>query len=348
LGWRPATGDRRPKGNRLKKTLEGKVALVAGATRGAGRGIAGALGETGATVYCSGRSTRDHAATPGRTETIEETAEIVNARGGRGIAVQTDHRRPEEVKRLVDRIEREQGRLDILVNDIWGGDAWMDWWWKITRFADIPIDKGLGVIETAVTTHIITAHYAIPLMVKTKRGLIVEITDGDGYYYRGQFYYDFVKTSVIRMAMAWSYELRKQKIAAVAITPGFLRSESVLDILKVKESNWRDAIKRRPEFAESETPFYVGRAIAALAADKKVMAKSGRVFNSHELAQEYGLTDVDGRSPNIWKWMQQNMPQFNFEKYKLDDRFYAYCGVDEAMQKEIAKEVKKVAKEMAG
>src|SRR2546428_1479043 len=239
------------------QSLKGKVALVAGATRGAGRGIACSLGESGATVYCSGRSTREHAATPGRSETIDETAEMVNARGGRGIAVQTDHRRPEEVQRLIDRIGAEEGRLDILVNDIWGGDAWIDWWWKNTKFWTIPIENGLEVINTAVNTHIITAHYAIPLMLKHKSGLIVEITDGDGYYYRGQFYYDYVKTTVIRLAMAWAYELRKHNIAAVAITPGFLRSESVLDILGVSEANWRDAIKRRPEFAESETPFFV-------------------------------------------------------------------------------------------
>jgi NAD(P)-dependent dehydrogenase (short-subunit alcohol dehydrogenase family) len=185
-----------------------RVALVAGATRGAGRGIATALGEAGYTVYCSGRSTRTHAATPGRTETIDETAERVAARGGEGIAVQTDHRDPAQVRALIDRIADEQGQLDLLVNDIWGGDAWMDWWWKITRFWEIPIDKGLGVIETAVNTHIITAHFAIPLMLKSKGGLIVEVTDGDGYYYRGQFYYDYVKTTVIRMAMAWAHELR--------------------------------------------------------------------------------------------------------------------------------------------
>lgn len=329
------------------KPLEGKVALVAGATRGAGRGIACSLGEAGATVYCSGRSTREHAATPGRNETIDDTAEMVTARGGRGIAVQTDHRQPEEVKRLIDRIANEHGRLDVLVNDIWGGDAWMDWWWKITKFWEIPIDKGLAVIETAVNTHIITSHFAIPLMLKKKNGLIVEITDGDGYYYRGQFYYDYVKTTVMRMAMAWAYELRKQKIASVAITPGFLRSESVLDILKVKAENWRDAIKRRPELVESETPFFVGRTIAALAADPAVMRKSGRVFNSIELAREYGLTDIDGRQPDIWGWMQTNMPKFNFQKYKLDDKFYAYCGVDEAMHAEIEKEIKKIARDVS-
>src|SRR5438552_3763598 len=290
------------------KPLSGKVALVAGATRGAGRGIAASLGEAGATVYCSGRSTRKRAATPGRAETIDETAEMVTSRGGVGIAVQTDHTNVNEVRRLIERIEGEHGRLDVLVNDIWGGDSWMDWWWKLTKFWEIPLEKGFEVMNTAVNSHIITAHEAIPLMLKAKKGLIVEITDGDGFYYRGQFYYDYVKTTVMRMAMAWAIELRKEGIASVAITPGFLRSESVLGHLGVTEANWRDAVKKRPEFAESETPFYVGRAIAALAADPHVMRKSGRVFNSAELAKEYGFTDLDGRQPMI-DWFKDNLPR---------------------------------------
>ena len=306
------------------KTLEGKVALVAGATRGAGRGIARALGEAGAVVYCSGRSTRRHPATPGRPETIEETAEMIARDGGNAIAVRTDHRRPEEVRRLVNRIRREQGRLDVLVNDIWGGDAWLSWWWKETKFWKIPLEKGFEVMETAFRTHVITAHEAIPLMLETKGGLIAGITDGDGYYYRGQFYYDFVKTNVIRMAFALASELRRMKIASVAITPGFLRSESVLDIMGVAEENWRDAVPRRPEFAESETPMLVGRGVAALAADRRVMRKSGRVYNSAELAREYGFTDVDGRVPRIWEYLSEKMPHFAFKK--CDDVFYSYWG----------------------
>lgn len=316
-----------------------RIALVAGATRGAGRGIACALGEAGMVVYCSGRSTREHAATPGRAETIDETAAMVTARGGAGIAVQCDHRDPEQVSALIDRIRRDHGRLDVLVNDIWGGDAWLDWWFEITKFWEIPLDKGLGVLETAVNTHIITAHHAIPLMLESKRGLLVEITDGDGYYYRGQFYYDFVKTAVIRMAMAWAFELRKHNIASVAITPGFLRSESVLETMHVTEENWRDAVKKRPEFAESETPLFVGRAIAALAADRNAMQKSGGVFNSHELALEYGFTDADGRQPDVWPLVRKVFP---FRK--LDEAFYAYCRTD---AKSLANEMKKVAREVA-
>lgn len=312
-----------------------KVALVAGATRGAGRGIACALGEAGAVVYCTGRSTRAHAATPDRKENIEDTADMVTARGGVGIAVQTDHRQPEQVRALIERIRKEQGRLDILVNDIWGGDAWLDWWFKITRFWEIPLDKGFAVIETAVNTHIITAHYAIPLMLDTRGGgLIVEITDGDGYYFRGQFYYDYVKTTVIRMAMAWAHELRKHKIASVAITPGFLRSESVLDIFRVTEENWRDAVKKRPEFGESETPLFVGRAIAALAADRHRMKKTGRVFNSFELAREYGVTDVDGRQPNVWAALEG---KYGYKK--LDDAFYSFCGYDVVEVEKLLKEI---------
>lgn len=316
-----------------------RIALVAGATRGAGRGIACAMGEAGMTVYCSGRSTREHTATPGRHENIDETAEMVTALGGRGIAVQTDHRDPAQVRALIERIRREQGRLDVLVNDIWGQDAWLDWWFRITKFWEIPLDKGLGVIETGVTTHIITAHEAIPLMLETKGGgLIVEITDGDAFYYRGQFYYDYVKTMAIRMAMAWAHELRRHHIASVAITPGFLRSESVLDTFRVKEENWRDAIARYPEFAESETPRFVGRVIARLAVDRHRMKKSGRVFNSYELASEYGVRDVDGRQPDVWALIAG---KYGYKK--LDDAFYSYCGYDaaevEKLMGEIAEDV---------
>lgn len=323
------------------KTLEGKIALVAGATRGAGRGIATALGEAGATVYCSGRSTRKHAATPNRPETIEETAERVTAAGGRGIAVQTDHRDTNAVARLMARIEAEEGGLDLLVNDIWGGDAWLDWWFKTFKFWTVPLEKGFDVLQTAINTHIITAWHAIPLLMKRKGGLIVGVTDGDGYYYRGQFYYDLVKTTVIRMAFGLACELRRENIAAVAITPGYLRSESMLEMMQLTEENWRDGGKTRPEFLESETPLFVGRAVAALAADEGIMKKSGRVFNATELAEEYGFTDVDGRVPQVWKYIREHMPQFSYRK--LDDTFYSYCG---APSDEVQKEWEKIATEI--
>jgi len=318
------------------KTLKGKIAVVAGSARGAGRGIACMLGEAGATVYCTARSTLGNLVTKRRPETIDETAEMVNARGGAGIAVRVDHTKPEEVEQLFDRVKREHGGLDILVNNV-NGDTIYQW----KRAWDISIDVGLEILKAAIYSHIVNAHYAVPLMLANKKGLIVEITDGDGFYYRGNLYYDLTKTTAIRLAMDFATELRKKKIACVAVTPGFLRSEAVLETLHVTEANWRDAIKKRPEFAESETPYYVGRAIAALAADPKVMKKSGRVFNSAELAREYGFVDIDGRSPKIWEWISGS----KFRYKKIDDGFYAYFDMD---YDHLAKEVKKLQKEIAG
>ncbi len=314
----------------MKKTLRGKVAVVAGATRGAGRGIACMLGEAGATVYCTGRSVRGKKVPDRRTskqafdlerrpETIEETAEMVTARGGRGLHVQCDHTDEAQVAALFRRVKREQrGRLDILVNDVWGGDALTEWgkpFWKCS------LEKGLTMIERAVHTHIITSRHAAPLMVERKRGLVVEITDGDGLYYRGQFFYDFVKASAIRLAFAMAEELRRHKVAAVALTPGFLRSEAMLEHFGVTEENWLDAAEKTPSFAESETPFYVGRAVAALASDPKVLKKSGRAFSSWDLAEEYGFTDVDGRRPHIGRWMQEHMPDFLKSTLESEARF---------------------------
>src|ERR1700733_1182768 len=231
-----------------KKVLQGKIALVAGATRGAGRGIAIALGEAGATVYCTGRSSRlnspPQAATPGRPETIEETAELVTIAGGRGIAVRVDHTEPEEVKKLVAGIRRRHKRLDILVNDVWGGDALTEWG---KPFWTVNLENGLRMLKQAIHSHIITAHYAVPLMLGRGWGIIFEITDGDAFYYRGNLFYDLVKISVIRLAFAMSRELRKKNITAVALTPGFLRSEAVLEHFAVSETNWRDVGKRKRE-----------------------------------------------------------------------------------------------------
>ena len=286
----------------VEKPLRGRVALVAGATRGAGRAIAVSLALAGATVYASGRSVRGHPATPGRPETIDETAEIIRSYGGRAYAVRTDHTIEAEVRRLLRGIvRREHGRLDILVNDIWGGEELTEWgqppWTMSYRL-------GRTMLERAVFSHILTSRYAVPLMVKRKRGIVVEITDGDHLDYRGSFFYDLVKSTVIRLALAYHEEFEEAKLprlSAVAVTPGFLRSEYMLDQFGVTEENWRDAAAKVRRFAASETPYFLGRAIVALAADPKVHAKSGKVFGSWTLAKEYKFNDRNGTRPDWGK-----------------------------------------------
>jgi NAD(P)-dependent dehydrogenase (short-subunit alcohol dehydrogenase family) len=305
-------------GSEPMQALKDKVAVVAGATRGAGRGIACALGEAGAIVYCTGRSTRGQPATGNRPETIEETAEMVTARGGAGIAVQVDHTIPGEVERLFSRIRADQGRLDILVNDVWGGD-------ELTEFGktfwEVSLDKGLLMLQRAIHSHIITSHYGAPLMIETGSGLIVEITDGNSYGYRGNIFYDLVKTSVIRLAFAMGYELRKRKITCVAVTPGFLRSEAMLDHFGVTEANWQKAAEQHPDFIASETPFLVGRAIAALASDSNVFQKTGRVYSSWDLSVEYGFADVDGSQPHWGRYFEKTYGQ---PLKTCDDGFYRH------------------------
>jgi NAD(P)-dependent dehydrogenase (short-subunit alcohol dehydrogenase family) len=297
------------------RPLEGKIAVVAGATRGAGRGIATALGEAGATVYCTGRSVPGNPGMKGRPETIDETAEIVTARGGRGIAVRVDHTVPDEVARLFERV----GALDLLVNDIWGGDDLVEWG---KRLWETKLEDGLTLIDRAIKTHVITSFHGLPRI--RAGGLVVEITDGDAYFYRGHFFYDLVKTTVIRMAFALSQELRGRGVTAVAVTPGFLRSEWMLDHLGVTEANWRDAAEKVKPFIASETPLFVGRGIAALAADPKVAARNGRVVASWDLGDEYGVTDADGSRPHFLRWLQANQPEVAAAWRKLDDAFYAY------------------------
>ena len=286
--------------------LSGRVALVAGATRGAGRGIAVALGEAGATVYCTGRSSRRHArperpsdASPfdlrGRPETVEETAELVSAAGGRAVALRIDHTDAIQVEALMSRIERDEGRLDVLVNDVWGGDALTEWG---VPFWELDLDKGRTMLERGLVSHLITSRYAAPLMVEGGSGLIVEITDGERLDYRGTLFYDLVKTSVIRAAFAMAEELRPHGVAALALTPGFLRSEAMLDYFGVSEATWRDAVAQDLNFVHSETPRFVGRAVAALATDPEVMARSGRVWSSWGLARDYDLRDLDGSRPD--------------------------------------------------
>ena len=285
------------------KPLAGKVAVVAGATRGAGRGIAVELGAAGATVYCTGRSVRGRPATAGRPETIEETAEMVSARGGVGVPVRVDHTVPDEVAAFLGRVQAEQsGRLDLLINDVWGGDELTDW---SKPFWEQSLPDGLTMQVRAVHSHIITSYYAIPLMIARRQGLILEVTDGDSLAYRGNLLYDLAKTSAMRLALALSEELRPHNITALALTPGYLRSEAILDGFGVIEANWRDAIPKDRHFAGSETPYYIGRAVAALAADPNVAVKAGKTWATWNLAPEYGFTDMDGTQPNWEKFFRE-------------------------------------------
>ena len=284
--------------------LAGRVALVSGATRGAGRGIAVALGEAGATVYATGRSTRERRSEVDRPETIEETAELVTAAGGEGIAVAVDHLDPAQVAGLVERIDADHGRLDVLVNDIWGAEHLFKF---DTPLWEHDLDNGLRLLRLAVDTHLITSHHALPLLIRRPGGLVVEVTDGTAEYnadhYRVNAFYDLAKTSGVRLAWTQAQELQPHGCTSVALTPGWLRSEAMLDIYGVSESNWRDATGRSPDFCISETPAYVGRAVAALAADPEVSRWNGQSLSSGGLAQEYGFTDVDGTRPDCWRYM---------------------------------------------
>jgi NAD(P)-dependent dehydrogenase (short-subunit alcohol dehydrogenase family) len=288
----------------MSRPLEGSIALVAGATRGGGRGIAVALGEAGATVYATGRSTRERRSEIDRPETIEETAELVIAAGGEGIAVAVDHLDLEQVRALVERIDAEHGRLDVLVNDIWGAEHLFEW---NTPVWEHDPDNGLRLLRLAIDTHLITSHHALPLLVRNPGGLVVEVTDGTAQYnadhYRVNLFYDLAKTSVTRMAWALAHELRAYDATAVALTPGWMRSELMLEHHGVTEENWRDATARTPHFCISESPRYVGRAVAALAADPDRARWSGQSLSSGRLARVYGFTDLDGTRPDCWRYM---------------------------------------------
>ncbi|MFR9776782.1 SDR family oxidoreductase [Micromonospora sp. MS34] len=283
----------------MTKPLTGKIALVAGATRGAGRQIAVQLGAAGATVYATGRTTREHRSEMDRPETIEETAELVTAAGGTGIGLAVDHLDPDQVRRLVERIDAEQGRLDVLVNDIWGADPLITW--EKPVWAQ-PLDAGFRTLRLAVDTHIITSHFALPLLIRNPGGLVVEIGDGTKDYnddtYRLSVFYDLAKVSVNRLAFTQAHELEPYGSTAVALTPGWLRSEAMLEHFGVTEANWRDGAVKEPHFVMSETPAFVGRAVAALAADPDRARWNGESLDSGGLAQVYGFTDLDGTRPD--------------------------------------------------
>lgn len=286
--------------------LHGKVALVAGGTRGAGRGIAIELGAAGATVYVTGRTTRDRPSEYARSETIEETAELVSASGGAGIAAQVDHLVAEEVEKLVARIRAEHGRLDVIVNDIWGGENLKEWDTPVWKH---DLQNGLRLLRLGVETHLITAHYALPLLIERSGGLLVEVTDGtaeyNAHHYRINPFYDLAKVAVTRMAWAHAKDLAPHGATSVSITPGWLRSEIMLEAFGVTEQNWWDATLKVPHFVISETPRFIGRAVAALAADPNHSCWNGQSLSSGQLAQIYGFTDLDGSRPDAWRYMRE-------------------------------------------
>lgn len=301
-----------------REALRGRVAVVAGATRGAGRGIAAALGEAGATVVCTGRSTRSAGSTQSdydRPETIEETAELVTQLGGTGIAVAVDHLDPDQVKGLAERIRTDHGHIDVLVNDIWGAEVLKggpaDW---NTPIWEHDLDKGLRILRLAIDTHLITSHHLLPLVVRQPGGLLIEVTDGTTDYnasnYRISVYYDLAKVAVNRLAFSQGHELAPHGATAVAITPGFLRSEMMLEAFGVREDNWHDAVDPAasppapPSFAVSESPRYVGRAVVALASDPDRAKWNQRSVTSGGLAAHYGFTDIDGSRPDVWRYME--------------------------------------------
>jgi NAD(P)-dependent dehydrogenase (short-subunit alcohol dehydrogenase family) len=286
----------------VNQQLKGQVALVTGATRGAGRGMAVELGAAGATVYVTGRSTRASRGPLSRPETIEETAELVTAAGGRGIAVRCDHMVPAEVRALVRRIEEEQdGRLDVLVDDTWGGDQWIEW----KPIWEHDLDNGLRALRNGLETHLITLHTVLPLLVRRGAGLVVEVTDGDDMFndrYRGTMFFDMIKVAITRLGKMLAEEVRPHGITSLSLTPGFLRSEEMLEHFGVTEETWRDGIAKDKWFAISETPRYIGRAVVALAADPDVSRWSGRALSSGVLAKHYGFTDLDGSQPEVSRY----------------------------------------------
>ncbi|MFC4002621.1 SDR family oxidoreductase [Prauserella oleivorans] len=286
-------------------SLAGKVALVAGGTRGASRAIAVELGRRGAFVYVTGRTSGQRRSEVDRPETIEGTVARITAAGGRGEAVRVDHLDPEQVRGLAERIDAEQGRLDILVDGVWGGDMHLEWGKPVWEHS---LEASLRIIRLGIDAHIVTSHHLLPLVIRQPGGLVVDMTDGTAEYNaefrKGTSLAFYVaKAAAHHLALAQAYELGPHGCTAVAMTPGWLRSEAMLDIFGVTEENWRDAIKEEPYFAISESPVYVGRAVAALAADPDHKRFSGQTLNSGQLAQIYGFTDVDGSRPDGWRYV---------------------------------------------
>jgi len=286
--------------------LSGRVALVAGATRGAGRAIAVELARAGAAVYATGRSSRVTGPSEvGRPETIEETGELMAAAGGQGTALRVDHLEPGQVRGLIERIDHERGRLDVLVNDIFDGGRYGQFG---TTLWEHDLADGLRMLRIGIDTHAITSHFALPLLIRQPGGVVLEMTDGTAEYnaaYRHHegFYYDLVKAAVHRMTIAQAHELAPYQAAAVAVTPGWMRSEDMLDFYGVTEETWRDATPRVPHFCISESPTYTGRAIVALAADPDVARWSAQVVSTGQLARIYGFTDTDGTQPDCWRYI---------------------------------------------
>jgi NAD(P)-dependent dehydrogenase (short-subunit alcohol dehydrogenase family) len=287
---------------------ETRVALVAGATRGAGRAIAVELARAGFFVYATGRSSRSSGPSEiDRPETIEETGDLMEAAGGTGAALVADHEDPAAVEELVAGIERDRGRLDVLVNDIFGGDRYMEWEKPLWEH---DWEGGLRMLQMGVHTHLITARAAIPLMLRTARdegtrGLVVEMTDGTSeanadFRRNVGFYYDLVKANVERIVKGLTAELEGLPVTAVGVTPGWLRSEKMLDNFGVTEENWRDAVEKRPGFGISESPTYVARGVAALARAADVDRWAGTIASARQLADAYGFTDTDGSKPDCW------------------------------------------------
>jgi NAD(P)-dependent dehydrogenase (short-subunit alcohol dehydrogenase family) len=296
------------------EALRGRVAVVAGATRGAGRGIAAALGEAGATVVCTGRSSRTKALRSDydRAETIEDTAELVTQLGGTGVAVAVDHLDSDQVEDLAEQIRTDHGHIDVLVNDIWGGETLTGGpaGWD-TPIWELDLDSGLRILRLAIDTHLITSHHLLPLLIAQPGGLLVEVTDGTtGYnasHYRLQVFYDLAKVAVNRLAYSQGHELAPHGATAVALTPGWLRSEMMLEAFRVSEESWRDAPGKTapPDFALSESPRYVGRAVVALASDPDRARWNQQSVDAGQLARDYGFTDVDGSQPDSWRFIEE-------------------------------------------